>query len=154
IYTRATGQLHRFDARTSPTGETALWFSFSTASGYVAPATHISVSDVDGDGLEECVMYNDETGALSFYRVELRRDGAGLKRVACLDQGQIPHGPNFVIYDGTTKFSGQPMWARMKNVPGEGGHTNERDDLILYNVKNETITRVDARWDWDDEVQT
>ncbi len=154
-YNTGDRAIHRFDARRDPvTGGTTFWWAFSTPPGYVPANSQISVADVDGNGLEECIMYDTDSGSVRFFRMQQRLDGTkGLRRVPCLEQGQIPYGPNFVLTEGLRSW-GQLVWARMKDFPTEEGNTNNRDDVMVYNVAREAFTRIDARWDGGDETQT
>jgi hypothetical protein len=153
VYNMSTGQIRSFDARRDPTsGGTVFWWGFDTG-GLVAFKDRISVADVNGDGFDECVLYDIETGLVRFFRLELNRKTAFLKRLVCQEQGQIPVGKNYVAF-GETKRPGVLIWAKMKRFPGEGGKTNARDDVFVYNREALTLTRCDARYDEGDEIQT
>jgi hypothetical protein len=135
-------------------GETTFWWGFNTKGGYVGPNHQISVADVNGDGFEECVLYDIESGIVRFFKVERNKKTGGLKRLVCQDQGQIPFGKNYLAFDATRRLAGRLIWAKLKNLPSEAGQTNARDDVFVYHPTARRLARYDARWDDGDGFQT
>jgi hypothetical protein len=153
----SSGQLRRFDGRldpTGPTGNTTFWWAFDTGGGVVPADAQIELADVNGDGFEECVVYQSAQGSLAFLSlagpspatgalVNLLDPSSGA--TPPIDVGQLPLTP------GEDQWM---FWGGVKTIPDEPGNSNLRDDVIFWNRARDEFIRCEARWNPNAGAQT
>ncbi|MCI5225682.1 MAG: hypothetical protein D3918_03250 [Candidatus Electrothrix sp. AX2] len=110
------------------------WFGFGTMPGEFASNDQVLVANIDGGRFDNIVKRTASTGHYTFYKTQY--ENGHLKVITSVDAGQLPKvtPKNSVAYFG-----------KLAGYENETG--NKRDDAIIYLTLENSINKVDARYD-------
>jgi hypothetical protein len=118
-------------------GKTVFWGLYGPWGPLTTGAEEISVADADGDGYEDLITHDTQYGNNRFRSLQTSTLLAPLAW-AHPDSGNLP---TFGSPNETHLY-----FAKMSYFPGEGGNTNTRDDVWLFDVPANYYRRYDARF--------
>ncbi len=129
----SSGAISRYDSATDNQGKKTFWWAFHTRAEFVNEGEMVSVANIDG-GTRDGVVLSTEEGAYRFFKAEY--DNGNLKAVS----GSVIRPGNLDDHRDVTPFFGK--FAAFDNEAG-----SKRDDVLLYKSSNQSIVRIDARYD-------
>ena len=134
VFNRTLGQIVRYDARGAER-ETSFFRKYNTTANFVEPREELRVADADGDGFEDVIIHDTLYGNNRFLAPQ---SGLVPMPYAKPLEGQLPW------YGSASEH--HTYFGLMKNIPGEDGNTNTRDDALVYFNSTDSYARYDARF--------